>query len=50
MPDQTEQSVPQWQPSSTIFTMGTMIDGLLAGAYLVMERCPTRAKVGSNYE
>jgi len=30
--DQPGQSTPQWQPSSKVFTVGTMIDGLLRGA------------------
>jgi len=29
--DQPGQSTPQWQPSSKVFTVGTMIDGLLRG-------------------
>jgi len=30
--DQPGQSTPQWQPSSKVFLVGTMIDGLLQGA------------------
>jgi len=29
--DQPGQSTPQWQPSSKVFLVGTMIDGLLRG-------------------
>jgi len=30
--DQPGQSTPQWQPSSKVFLVGTMIDGMLRGA------------------